>query len=101
MNDQVHMKGWEEGTDGKGSGRAISNDDFEAGIRCLKDAGWDFTLTAKENKSLENGELLVKVKDRMNKCCIVVRESIVKWNLMSEAFIHIYIYICVYIHMSN
>ena len=82
MNDQVHQKGWVDGSEGHGHGRAVTDAEFNDGAKILRDCGWSFDLNMKEQKQLEGGGIPKKLELKMKNAKIVLRDSTVEWNLM-------------------
>lgn len=71
---QVHEQGWSEGSKGQGSSRSVTDAEFEDMTKILRDAGWEFILTDKETKKVEDkGELPKKVSDKVNIVLIASR----------------------------
>ena len=63
----VHKKGWKEYTQGSGSSRAVTDQQFEGMCDQLKDCGWEYTLTEKEKKAMvKDAEVPQKCFEKMN-----------------------------------
>ena len=62
----VHRKGWSEETRGSGSSRAVAENEFDSMCDQLKSSGWEFTLSSKEEKAFENGNIPEKLSRKLN-----------------------------------
>ena len=71
----IHRKGWKESSDGRGSKRAVTDEQFEDMCGQLKDCGWEYTLSEKEKKSMVKDSVLPKKLSEKMKLCQTVRAS--------------------------
>jgi len=69
-----HRKGWKEETKGSSSKRSLEDADMDAMMGLLKESGWEFSLSKKEEQKMIEGDALpTEVKDKLNACFLVYR----------------------------
>ena len=66
VDSHHHRKGWKDSTQGHSSARAVEDDDFHNLGSQVKDCGWEFELSKRETKELENkGEVPPKMEQKL------------------------------------